>query len=149
MATTTSAPLPVPETRLKQIVDDVCDAVLEPAEYYDHSKVDVWNSTIINSLLKAVVAEATPEGATGASYKIACNSVIVQHLVPTSALNKPRGGTDAKGTESNVPTTGRRGMHNAVGAYWDESKDGMWVRKYPGGERKGLDVIITLIWIAI
>jgi hypothetical protein len=40
-------------------------------------------------------------------------------------------------------------MHSATGAYWDEKKDGMWTFKYDGGESKGLDVVVMLIWIAI
>ncbi|KAI6784460.1 dynein light chain [Emericellopsis cladophorae] len=140
---------PIAETRVKQIVDDVCGTVLESAEYYDHSKVADWNSTIVNSTLKALIAEATPQDAPGPGCKFACNSVIVQHLVPTSALNKPRGGTDAKAAESNFTTSGRRGMHSAVGAYWNDTKDGMWVHRYTGGERKGLDVIVTMLWIAL
>ena len=47
------------------------------------------------------------------------------------------------------PHVGRRGMHSATGAYWDEKKDGMWTFKYDGGEGKGMDVVIMLIWIAI
>jgi hypothetical protein len=112
-------------------------------------------------MLKAVISEATPQGSTSPSYKFACNSTIVQHLVPTSAANKPRGGTDTKGDEPQISTSseatatdgkphvGRRGMHSATGAYWDEKKDGMWTFKYDGGESKGLDVVVMLIWIAI
>ena len=40
-------------------------------------------------------------------------------------------------------------MHSATGAYWDESKDGMWTFKFDGGEGKGMDVVIMLIWVAI
>ncbi|TDZ26890.1 Dynein light chain Tctex-type [Colletotrichum orbiculare MAFF 240422] len=47
------------------------------------------------------------------------------------------------------PHVGRRGMHSATGAYWDEKKDGMWSYKYDGGEGKGMDVVIMLIWVAI
>jgi hypothetical protein len=112
-------------------------------------------------MLKAVISEATPQGSASPSYKFACNSTIVQHLVPTSAANKPRGGTDTKGDEPQISTSseatatdgkphvGRRGMHSATGAYWDEKKDGMWTFKYDGGESKGLDVVVMLIWIAI
>ena len=47
------------------------------------------------------------------------------------------------------PHVGRRGMHSATGAYWNEKTDGMWSFKYEGGESKGLDVVISVIWIAI
>lgn len=115
-------------------------------------------------MLKALISEATPQGPNGAPlFKFACNSTIVQHLVPTSALNKARGGTDIKSEEPHVSTSteatatatdgkphvGRRGMHSATGAYWDEKKDGMWTFKFDGGEGKGMDVVIMLIWIAV
>jgi hypothetical protein len=121
--------------------------------------------SIKNSLLRAVISESTPQGSTAPAYKFACNSTIVQHLVPTSSLNKARGGTEAStetphistSTEGTATTTatdgkphvGRRGMHSATGAYWDETKDGMWSFKYDGGEGKGMDVVIMLIWVAI
>jgi hypothetical protein len=47
------------------------------------------------------------------------------------------------------PHVGRRGMHSATGAYWDEKRDGMWSYKYDGGDGKGMDVVISLIWIGI
>ncbi|KAJ6440398.1 Tctex-1 [Purpureocillium lavendulum] len=156
MATT-----PVPTSRLKQIATDVCNQTIGNVEYYDHTKTEQWNSHIINGMLKAVISEATPQGASAPAFKLACNSTIVQHLVPTSALNKARGGTDGKTEEPHISTSseakatdgkphvGRRGMHSATGAYWDEAKDGMWTFKYDGGEGKGMDVIIMLIWIAI
>jgi hypothetical protein len=40
-------------------------------------------------------------------------------------------------------------MHSATGAYWNEKTDGMWSFKYEGGESKSLDVVISVIWIAI
>ena len=40
-------------------------------------------------------------------------------------------------------------MHSATGAYWNETKDGMWNWKYEGAEAKGLEVVITVIWIAV
>lgn len=95
------------------------------------------------------------------------NSTIIQHLVPTSALNRAKATQDplpssqtsdamittsdkneATGTDGK-PHVGRRGMHSATGAYWNERTDGMWSFKYEGGENKGLDVVISVIWIAI
>ncbi len=40
-------------------------------------------------------------------------------------------------------------MHSATGAYWNNEKDGMWSFKYEAGEAKGLDVVISVIWIAL
>lgn len=55
--------------------------------------------------------------------------------------------TDATGTDGK-PHVGRRGMHSATGAYWNEKTDGMWSFKYEGGENQGLDVVISVIWIS-
>jgi hypothetical protein len=157
----------------------VCEAAIGNAEFYDHSKTEQWNTTIIvsispgsvptlpdtdaqrqSTMLKNVISESTPQGASTPSYKFAVNSTIVQHLVPTSSLNKPQGGaakdeephistsSDATATDGK-PHVGRRGMHSATGAYWDDKKDGMWSFKYDGGEGKGLDVVIMLIWVAL
>lgn len=96
------------------------------------------------------------------------NSTIIQHLVPTSALNRAKATqesstdktedtgatistsdkTEATGTDGK-PHVGRRGMHSATGAYWNEKTDGMWSFKYEGGENKGLDVVISVIWISL
>jgi len=152
---------PIPYQRLKQIAADVCNSAIGSAEYYDHAKTESWNSQIISNMLKQVISEATPKDASAPGFKFACNSTIVQHLVPTSALNKSRGGAESKAEEPHISTSseatatdgkphvGRRGMHSATGAYWDEKKDGMWTFKYDGGEGKGLDVVIMLIWVAI
>lgn len=43
----------------------------------------------------------------------------------------------------------RRGMHSATGAYWNTEKDGMWSYKYEGGEARGFDVVICVIWMAV
>lgn len=123
-----------------------------------------------NNILKAVISESTTDKNTVPAFKFAVNSTIVQHLVPTSQLNKSQGtstGTstdditseapsdsDSTGTATATatdgkPHVGRRGMHSAQGAYWNEETDGMWSYKYDGGDAKGLDVVIMLIWIAL
>lgn len=118
-------------------------------------------------MLRAVISESTPDKASAPAFKFAINSTIVQHLVPTSQLNKSQGtstGTST-GEEASAPSepasaatptatdgkphVGRRGMHSATGAYWNEETDGMWSYKYDGGEAKGMDVVIMLIWIAL
>lgn len=43
---------------------------------------------------------------------------------------------------------GRRGMHSASGAYWNNERDGMWSWKYTGAEAKGMDVVVNVVWIA-
>ncbi|KAF6813009.1 Dynein light chain Tctex-type [Colletotrichum plurivorum] len=161
-ATNGPATPPVAFNRLKQIATDACQSAIGSAEFYDHAQTEQWNAQIISSVLKAVISESTPQGGSAPSYKFACNSTIVQHLVPTSSLNKSKG-TAASSEEPHISTStessttgtdgkphvGRRGMHSATGAFWDEKKDGMWSYKYDGGEGKGMDVVIMLIWVAI
>ncbi|TDZ39839.1 hypothetical protein C8035_v002206 [Colletotrichum spinosum] len=161
MSAPTTATPPVAFNRLKQIATDACQSAIGAAEFYDHAKTEQWNSQIISSVLKAVISESTPQGGSAPSYKFACNSTIVQHLVPTSSLNKSKGtaasseepqistSTESSTNTEGKPHVGRRGMHSATGAYWDEKKDGMWSYKYDGGEGKGMDVVIMLIWVAI
>ncbi|KAI0521779.1 Tctex-1 [Xylaria bambusicola] len=159
-----TANTPINPTRLRQIAMDACQLAVGSAEYYEHSKVQSWNSTIINSILRAVISESTPKGAQAPTFKYVVNSTIVQHLVPTSALNKPKGGSDIKADEPVISTStdlpsatstdgkshvGRRGMHSATQAFWNEQTDGMWSFKYDGGEGKGMDVVISVIWISI
>lgn len=142
-------------------------------EYFNHCtsptgpKHDHFsNLNLQNSILKSLISESSPTGGTP-SFKYAVNSTIIQHLVPTSALKskatqESSGAStsdDAKITTSDVkteatgtdgkPHVGRRGMHSATGAYWNEKTDGMWSFKYEGGESKGLDVVISVIWISI
>ncbi len=38
-------------------------------------------------------------------------------------------------------------MHAAAGAYWDNTRDGMWSYKYEAAQGKGLDVVAAIIWI--
>lgn len=157
---------PISSTRLKQIAQDACQSAIGSADFYEHTKVQEWNSTIINSILKALISESTPSGSNssqGPAHKFVVNSTIVQHLVPTSALNKPKGGSDSKADDSHISTSddnapvstdgkphvGRRGMHSATQAFWNEKTDGMWSFKYDGGEGKGMDVVVSVIWIAV
>jgi dynein light chain Tctex-type 1 len=44
---------------------------------------------------------------------------------------------------------GRRGMHSAVGAFWNNEKDGTYSYKWEAAEKKGMDIVITITWIAI
>jgi len=67
-------------------------------------------------------------------FKFALNSTIIQHVAPN---------------EDGVDNQTKRGMHSAAGAYWNNEKDGMWSYKYEGAEKKGMDVVISLMWIAI
>jgi len=155
MSGSTATP-PITTTRLKQIANDACASALEGSEFYEHAKTEQWNTSIINSILKALISESAPAGGQP-NYKFAVNSTIIQHLVPSSALNKARPGaeadkskakSEATGTDGK-PHVGRRGMHSATGAYWNDKTDGMWSFKFEGGEGRGLDVVISVIWIGL
>jgi hypothetical protein len=174
-------------------LSQACQSALGAAEFYEHSKTESWNTTIIvrlppstpwsskarntiidtgypqNSILRSLISESSPPGGGAPSYKYAVNSTIIQHLVPTSALNRAKATQESSSAKPNTsdatistseakteavgsdgkPHVGRRGMHSATGAYWNEKTDGMWSFKYEGGESQGLDVVISVIWISI
>jgi len=67
-------------------------------------------------------------------------------VLGTSSDESRHGGASGSSTK---PEKGRRGMHSATGAYWNNATDGMWSWKYEGGEAKGMDVVVSVIWIAI
>jgi len=85
------------------------------------------NKVSKQSILKALISESTTPSAPSPSYKYAVNSTIIQHLVPTSSLHKPRApssfsdsddlsaGVDEK--EKEKAHVGRRGMHSATGMF--------------------------------
>lgn len=118
-----------------------------------HNTARETNARITNrqdKILKAVTSELEGEQ----RYKFAINSTIVQHSVPTAAPTYASTGTSTtdnstavSNTEKKKAATGRRGMHSATGGYWNQATDGMWSYKYEGGDDKGFDVVIMLIWI--
>ena len=89
-----------------------------------------------NTILKSLISETSSGPTSQPSFKYAVNSTIIQHLSPVPGSSEP------------VPV-GRRGMHSAVGAYWNNEKDGMWSFKYEGGDQKGMDIVISVMWVAI
>lgn len=140
---------PISTSRLKQICAQACDSALSTVSAYSHSSTESWNNTIIQAILKALIAESSPSDSSSdkpsSRYKFAVNSTIIQHL------SDPReGGEDgvSMGGEGEKKV-GRRGMHSASGAYWNNEKDGMWSYKYEGGVDKGMDVVVSVMWIAV
>jgi len=132
---------PLPEEKLKKIATNACDDALSSATSYVHSSTPTWNSTIINKILESLVAETSgSKDSSPPGFKFCVNSTIIQHSAPLSASNV-EGKSEGGG--------GRRGMHSAAGAYWNNEKDGMWSFKYEGGDRLGMDVVISIMWIAI
>lgn len=104
------------------------------------------NIYLKNSILKALISESTPPNGGQPAYKYAINSTIIQHLTPTP----PRSGTTTTNEKAvSKEHAGRRGMHSATGAYWNEAKDGMWSFKFGEGQERGMDVVICVIWIGI
>ncbi|WPH01883.1 Hypothetical protein R9X50_00473700 [Acrodontium crateriforme] len=155
---------PISTTRLRQICNDACDSALANTSAYDHTSTQTWNNNIINAILKALISESRSADA-ATKYKFAVNSTIIQHLSDprpegTSSTSTQTDGATASsaapakedgvsmGTDE-VKKVGRRGMHSASGAYWNNEKDGMWSHKYEGGEGKGMDIVISVMWIAV
>ncbi|KAF2229973.1 hypothetical protein EV356DRAFT_364740 [Viridothelium virens] len=156
---------PVSTTRLKQIATDACDSALGTVEGYSHSRTSEWNETIINKILQSLISETSSNG-NPPTFKYAVNSTIIQHLSdprpqPISTSNASTQGTEGSTAENETPSetpsgtvtsgqkVGRRGMHSATGAFWNNEKDGMWSFKYDGGEKKGMDVVVCVLWIAV
>ncbi|RKF76029.1 hypothetical protein GcM1_230070 [Golovinomyces cichoracearum] len=127
-------------------------------------------SSSSNSILRALISESSSTPGGTPPFKFTVNSTIIQHLVPTSIIQRTKAAqeittskpkdSDASPTLTNStkdsatgtdgrPHVGRRGMHSATGAYWNEKTDGMWSFKYDGGDRRGLDVVISIVWIAL
>jgi dynein light chain Tctex-type 1 len=56
---------------------------------------------------------------------------------------------DQQGKVEEGGKVGRRGMHSASGAYWNNERDGLWSFKYEGGESKGMDIVVSVMWIGV
>lgn len=87
------------------------------------------------------LVEESPKGV----YKFVINTTIVQ---------QPDGGSGGAGTATsttgNAEDGSKRGMLSATGGYWNVERDGMWSWKFDGVKRgMGLDVVVSVIWIAV
>lgn len=140
MATeSTTAEPPIPFLKLKEIAHQACETTLDGVTAYNHAQAESWNSNIISTILSSLLIATTPSDAPQPPYKYSITSTIIQHLPsPSSGTGQSPG---------LAPATGRRGMHAAAGAYWDNTRDGMWSYKYEAGQGKGLDVVVAIIWI--
>ncbi|KAK3077205.1 hypothetical protein LTS18_010926, partial [Coniosporium uncinatum] len=152
-----------------------CESALAHADSYNHSQTQTWNETIINKTLQSLISESPPPSGRP-SHKYIVNSVIIQHTAPTSSSSSsstaqqqqptqamsppPESSSSASGTNDSTgagrktaaaaaAAAGRRGMHAAAGAYWNNETDGMWSYKFEGAEGKGMDVVVSVMWIAI
>jgi hypothetical protein len=171
MLTRTTLIQPIPIEKLRNIAKLACDSTFSGVDFYEHSQTAQWNTQIINSVLRSLIQESSPAPNTPPSYKFAVTSTIIQHLLPTAALRKKLPASATEGGANGTATTngdgaaeaeeseaaaaakggfsGRRGMHSATGAFWNNDKDGLWNYKYESGEGKGLDVVVTIIWISM
>jgi hypothetical protein len=98
---------------------------------YNNTRLTPSQNTILQSLI-----EKTSTGTDEKSqppYKYIVNSTVIQHI----------------GSPSEPEKHGRRGMHSAVGAYWNNEKDGTFSYKWEGAEKKGMDIVIAITWVAI
>jgi dynein light chain Tctex-type 1 len=84
-------------------------------------------NNLIESLVSATSAD-TEEGKP-APYKFAVNSTVIQNTIGGGGPEK-------------------RGMYSSVGAFWNPENDGMWSYKYDAGEKLGLDIVLSVIWIS-
>ncbi|KAL2884803.1 Dynein light chain Tctex-type [Ceratocystis lukuohia] len=152
VATTKKAPIAV--SRLTEIATMACEKAIGNAKCYDHPKTAEWNNTIINTILETCIEEtkAMKKGK-NPRYKFVCNSSIVQHTAPSEDDDDDDDDETEEGAELKEKeyksSGGRRGMHSATAAYWDDAQDGMWSFKYDGAASKGLDIIIMLVWVHV
>lgn len=130
---------PIPTARLKQICSDACSSTISSTTSYEHSQTQQWNNAIIGNVLQQLISESQSPEEKGQppQYKFIVNTTIVQHL------------SDPAGVEPGSKKVGRRGMHSASGAFWNNEKDGMWSYKYEGGEGKGMDIVVCVMWVAV
>ena len=150
---------PLNTTRLTQIATDACTSALSTATTYQHHSTAAWNNAIINAILQSLISETSAQqhepsedaAADGSRYKFAVNSTIIQHLSdPRSAGSEAEApAEESAAVEGQQKSVGRRGMHSASGAYWNNERDGMWSFKYEGGESKGMDIVVSIMWIGV
>ena len=93
----------------------------------------VEQNTILQSIIEKTQANSADSKSPASSHKFIANSTIIQHL----------------GDPSEAATAGRRGMHSAVGAFWNTEKDGTFSFKWSKADTKGMDVVISINWIGI
>ncbi|KAF2256302.1 hypothetical protein BU26DRAFT_599018 [Trematosphaeria pertusa] len=124
---------PLPTEEFQQIASHACESALGLVEKYEHGSVADWNTAIINTILQSLIEKTGAAESKQPAYKYIANSTIIQH----------------PGAPSESGSAGRRGMHSAVGAFWNTEKDGTFSYKWEGAEKKGMDVVISINWIGI
>lgn len=94
------------------------------------SKLLEDNSTGNSAVMKRSSSMASP----APKYKFVVHSSIIQGLE-----------SDGQGGERG----GSRGIHSAVGAYWNNDHDGVWSTKWDGHPTKSLQVVVSIVYIAL
>lgn len=112
---------PISDEELEGFCAEACRATLGDVDAYKHAETREWSTSIIDRLINDLSHRS-------GDYKFVVHSII---------LERPRKSADMA----------MRGMYAATGAHWDNEIDGSWSYKYED-EVKGIDVVISIIWIA-
>ena len=104
------------------------------------------NAPFQNEVLQNLVSE-TSKDHKPSPYKFHVSSTIIQHTPSTHPSPGPAE-SRSKEVASSGLSNGRRGMHSAAGAFWDDKKDGMWSYKYEGNAQQGFDVVVSVVWVS-
>ena len=100
-----------------------------------------------NEVLQSLVSE-TSKDHKPSTYKFYVSSTIIQHTSPSPQWPLETSESNTDGLATSGASNGRRGMHSAAGAFWDDKKDGMWSYKYEGSSQQGFDVVVSVIWVS-
>ncbi|KAH0544688.1 hypothetical protein FGG08_001193 [Glutinoglossum americanum] len=109
------------------------------------------NSTIIQHLLPSPIPKVNPSATPADTKPVAATAAPAEQLASSSEGEavKSEGASCPSAQQPVSKGVGRRGMHSATGAYWNNEKDGMWSFKYEEAAGRGMDVVISVIWIAV
>ncbi|MCJ1243424.1 hypothetical protein MMC30_000621 [Trapelia coarctata] len=161
---------PIPTSELEQLTKEAhlfpgilqtCDSVFANVHAYDHNSTEKWNSAIISTLLSRLVAQTSPSASKPSPFKFVVTSTIIQHTstarAATSSARPPTSDSHSDISALSAKGAGKRGMHAASGAYWNQEKDGMWSFKYDGesasagGNALGreFDVVVGVVWVGL
>ncbi|KAE9977482.1 hypothetical protein BLS_001385 [Venturia inaequalis] len=126
-----------------------CDAALQDSKKQERLEATYMLTCppVQANILGDLIQQTTPSSSSDLEdaappFKYMVNSTIIQHTGPSPAGLK-------NDIEESAGSAGRRGMHSAAGAYWNNEKDGMWSYKYEGGEGRGMDVVVCVMWVGI
>ncbi|KAL2041070.1 hypothetical protein N7G274_006014 [Stereocaulon virgatum] len=151
-STQTSSSAPIPISRLAEITSDVCDKVFSSTTTYDHAHTSSQNTSIINTILQTLISESSVSGQPPQYKYMVTSTIIQQHATAASEEegdSQATGGAVEGGEGGREGGIGKRGMHSASGAYWNNEKDGMWSFKYEKGGSRGFDVVVSIVWISV